>query len=432
MSNRIVCFNNVRYFDHRHTSLQGPVDITVSNGKIVFGKLRADEYVDASSYIMMPSFAQLHVHLCQHLYKGIAEDLSLFDWLEKRILPYEMNLSSEDLYLSAKLALYEMIDSGTTAIMDMGTFHNQHAIYKAMNESNIRGFSGNILMDREIGTFRNELQNYISYSEEMIRETDSFDNVSYALNPRFLPGITGKGIESIMALRDKYDLIIHTHASETEEEVEFSKELFDAGNIEVMDRFNMLGERTVIAHCIHINETETEMLKTSGSNVAHCPSANMKLGSGIAGINDMINRNINVGIGTDGAPCNNNHSQMLEMRLAGLLQKVKFGSETMPAAVVFKAGTVNGFHAMGFNNAGIIENNADADFLLIKKDGIHQSLFEINPHGTVIYSADKNDIDWVIGNGNILKRDGVVTVFERGELIEKRRRFLKDLCPDRF
>lgn len=424
-------FHSVRYFDYRENALKGPVNVSVRNGNMHFTE-KADYMRDASGLIMIPSFAQLHVHLCQHLYKGIAEDLPLFEWLEKHILPYELNHTPKSLQLSAQLALYELIDSGTTAIMDMGTFRYQEEIFKAMNKAGIRGYSGNVLMDRDINRFNNDLNEYIAYSRELISGMKQWDNIDYALNPRFLPGITTKGMHAIRDLQEKFDLIIHTHASETEDEVRFSKETFGKGNIEAMEQFHMLGSKTIIAHVIHISEGEMELLRSNNVNIAHCPSANMKLGSGIAQIDRMMDMGVNTGIGTDGAPCNNTHSQIHEMRLAGLLQKVQFGSDALKAEHIMKAGTYNGFRAMGMHNCGIIEDGACADFIMLDSRGIHNSLYEINPHSALIYSADRNDVEWVVCNGNILKENGEVRVLDRESLLEQRMHYLKDLFPDRF
>lgn len=428
-----ICFKNVSYFDYRHDRLNKPIDISIIDGRLSFNKVKCNETIDASDYVMIPSFAQLHVHLCQHLYKGIAEDVSLFKWLEDYILPYEMNLDHDTLKLSAQLALYELIDTGTTAIMDMGTFNNQEALFEAIMESGIRAYSGNVLMDRKIGKFSNDLKSYISYSEEMIKAFHQSDgDIRFVLCPRFLPGITDNGAKAIKDLQEKYNLIIHIHASETQEEIKFTRETYNAGNIEVMNTMKILNKDTVIAHGIYLTDNEMELLKTSKAYIAHCPSANMKLGSGIAQIAKMINNGIHVGLGTDGAPCNNNNNQLLEMRISGLLQKVKFGSEKMKANEVLKMATYNGFQAMHFDDSGIIEHGKSADILLIRNGGIHKSLYEINPAANLIYSSYANDIEWVLSKGKVLKRNGNVTVFDNEELEEKRKHFLKNLFPDRF
>ena len=428
-----ICFKNVSYFDYRHDKLNRPIDISIIDGKLSFEKEECAETIDASDYVMIPSFAQLHVHLCQHLYKGIAEDVSLFKWLEDYILPYEMNLDHDTLKLSAQLALYELIDTGTTAIMDMGTFNNQEALFESIIKSGIRAYSGNVLMDRKIGRFSNDLKSYISYTEEMIKTFHQKNgNIKFALCPRFLPGITDNAIKAIKDLQEKHNLIIHTHAAETIEEIEFTRKTYNADNIEVMHTMQILGENTIIAHGVHLTDNEMKLLKESRAYIAHCPSANMKLGSGISPIDKMINNGINIGLGSDGAPCNNNNNQLFEMRIAGLLQKVKFGSEKMKANEIMKIATYNGFQAMHFNDSGIIEHGKSADILLIKRGGIHKSLYEINPAAALVYSTYVNDIKWVLSQGKVLKRNGNVIVFDNEALEEKRKYFLKDLFPDRF
>ncbi len=429
------CIKNVKYIDYRFDTIQGPVDIYIHKGRISFKNNKSVKYkkINANNYLLIPGFIQLHVHLCQFLYKGIAEDVSLFDWLQNYILPYEFSLTEEQLKLSSELALYELIDSGTTTFLDMGTFFNQEAIFSSIKKSKLTGFSGNVLMDRKIGKFANDLNSYIDYSEDLIKSFHRKNNNHYVLCPRFLPGITKKAIKRLLKLQEKYDLIIHTHASETYDEIEFSKKIFNKGNIQAMYELGMLSEKTIIAHAIHINNKEINILKKTKSNIAHCPSANMKLGSGIAKIDYMNNKGINIGIGSDGAPCNNNNNQLVEMRLAGLLQKVKYGSDKLKAKEIFKMATINGAKALGIDSiTGSIEEGKHADLILIKNDSIHKSLFEINPFNSIVYSADRNDIDYVFSKGYLVKENGKVNILNKNDLMKKRKEYLKFLFPDRF
>lgn len=434
MKNESLVLKNVSYFDYREGRLKKAENIAVSDGKISFrNKGEERRTLDCSDYVMMPSFVQLHTHLCQHLYKGLAEDLSLFDWLKKHILPYENSLDEEGIRLSCRLALYELIDSGTTLILDMGTFRYQEIIFDEIEKSGITGFSGNILLDRRVGKWNNSLDDYMSYSEELIRGEKKKGNAKYALNPRFFPGITRSGIKRMLSLKEKYDLILHTHASETKDENEFAQRVYGKTNIEAMDSFGMLSERTVIAHCIHLTENDFMLLRKSKTTVCHCPSSNMKLGSGIAGVERMIKNGINAGLGSDGAPCNNNMSQLVEMRMAGLLQKVKNGSKSMEAGKIFKMATHDGLKPLRMQEErGIIEEGMSADFLLMRRDGIHTAPFEGNPFSAVIYSAYPSDVEYVFSKGKMLKEKGRVTVYDRGELIEGKKRFLKDLLLDRL
>jgi len=424
--------SNTYFLDYRFDNIQGPIDIYIKNGRLTFDKISPPfKEIEAKNYLIIPSFVQLHVHLCQFLLKGIAEDIPLFDWLKNYLLPYEFSLSKEQLQLSSRMALYELIDSGTTTILDMGTFNHQEGIFEEIRKSGIRGFSGNVLMDRKIGIYANDLASYIDYTKDLIAEYNK--KHQYVLCPRFLPGITKKGIKSIVKLHNEHNLFIHTHASETKEEVAFSKKIFGFGNIEAMENMRMLDDKTIIAHAIHISKKEIVLLKKRKASIAHCPSANMKLGSGIAHIDSMNNLGINIGLGSDGSPCNNNHNQLIEMRLAGLLQKVKFGASVLNAKEIFKMATINGAKALHLEHRiGSIEEGKSADILFVNMDSIHKSVFNYLPFNALIYSMDKADIKYVFSSGNILKDNGNVLNFDINGLMQKRKEFLKEFFSNRF
>jgi len=253
------------------------------------------------------------------------------------------------------------------------------------------------------------------------------------LCPRFFPGITKKSIKAIIGLAEKHDLFIHTHASETKEEVKFAIERYGCGNVEAMGKAGMLSSKAIIAHCIHISDGEMNILADSGATAVHCPSANMKLGSGIAKLTRMSERGVNIALGSDGAPCNNNMNQIFEMRLAGLLQKAGGGADKMPAKKIFEMATVNGAKALNMENRkGRIKHGYDADFLLIERSSIHIPQSDINPFSSIIYSLYPSDIKYVFSEGRMLKENGVVGGFNTDSLSKERKKLLKDLLSDRL
>lgn len=431
--NESFLLKNARYADALNENLSAPQDILVREG--VFRMGESDErakIIDCSSYIMTPSFIQMHTHLCQHIFKGLAEDVSLFDWLGRYIIKYESSMSREMLRNSARGAIHELIESGTTTIMDMGTFSHQKILIDEISDSGIVGYSGNVLMDREIGEYSNSLQDYIKEADELA-EYAKGKRCGYALCPRFFPGITDAGINAIIGLQKRHGLFIHTHASETYDEVNFAVENYGAGNISAMMKKGMLFEKCIVAHCIHISDEEKRMLAESGATAVHCPSANMKLGSGTADVPGMIEKNVNVALGSDGAPCNNNMNQIFEMRLAGLLQKVSRGAESMPAAELFKMATVNGAKALGLHERkGLIREGYDADFILVDRNSVHIPQESANPLSSIIYSAYPSDIKYVFSEGRILKENGEVVCLDRDEILEERRGMLKNFLSDRL
>ncbi|MGE3062754.1 MAG: amidohydrolase family protein [bacterium] len=434
MKNESLKLENVSYIDYRSDKIVKAKSILIEDGRIKFNsKKEAAKKIDCGNYIMTPSFVQIHTHICQHLYKGMAEDLSLFEWLKKHILPYEHKLTKDAIRLSCRMALYELIESGTTVILDMGTFRFQEIIMEEIEKSGITGFSGNILLDRRVGKWSNSLDSYLDYTKEMIKAANKQKKSHYALCPRFFPGITKRGINKILALKEEHGLILHTHASETREENLFAAKHYGKSNIKAMSDAGMLSDKTVIAHCIHLNDEDYELLKLSRSTVCHCPSSNMKLGSGIADIERMNKMKINTGLGSDGAPCNNNMNQLMEMRLCGLLQKVKNTSKSMTASSIFKMATYNGLKPLSLDREmGTIEDNKKADFILFRRESVHASPFDVNPFSSIIYSMYPSDIEYVFSSGKMLKEKGRVLCYDREKLLEDKRKFLKDLLFDRL
>lgn len=436
MKNRDYCLENVRYIDAMHDETIYRDRIYIVDGKLRFSEEHGRDYtiLNCSNHLMIPSFIQTHVHLCQHLMKGMAEDVPLFEWLGKYILPYETSHTDETMNISARLALFELINSGTTTILDMGTFSHQENIFKELKASSVRGYSGSVIMDREVGGVSNDLQSYIHDAVQYNKKYHDINNGPvFVLCPRFVPGMTEQGMSEVRKLQKDYDMLIHTHASETMDELKYSMEHFGKGNIELMRDADILNKRTVIAHVIHVSQEEKNLLAEHGAHVAHCPSANMKLGSGIADIAEMVDMGINVTLGSDGAPCNNNHSQLMEMRLAGLMQKVKHGPDRMKARDLFAMATINGAKALGIDDeTGTIDEGKWADISLIALDKPSISTVYRNPFNSIIYSASDSDIAYVFSKGVMLKESGNNIVYDRGQLINERDRVLKDFLFDRF
>lgn len=435
MKSKNFVLENVKYYDTDQNRLIFKKKIFVKDGKFSFNcKSDSKDYIklDCSKYFLFPSFIQIHTHICQNLAKGYAEEMGLYDWLQKRIIPYERSLSKKILSLSCKLSLYELIDSGTTTILDMGTFNYQDVIFEEIENSNIRGFSGNVFMDREFGGFKTDLKNYKKTTRELVEKSKDYKNVTYVLCPRFVPGVTKKGIKTLLELRDKYSLTVHTHSSETVEENDFTLKKYKLSNVEFFKETGLLDGNVVLAHCIFLSEKDIKILKEKKVNVAHCPSANGKLKNGIADITRFYGEGINVGIGSDGAPCNNNMNQILEMRVAKLYQNVKHNKSGLPSKNIFEMATKNGAKSLKLENrTGIIKDGYDADFILVEDD-INLSPFNKDVASSLIFSLYPENIKYVFSRGIPLKYAGKVLMYDKKELLKERKKILKYLFSDRF
>ena len=329
-------------------------DILIEDDKIlnISDKIsidKSDKTIDATNYIAIPGFIQTHIHLAQTIFRNLAEDVPLLDWLYKYILPLEAKHNENTLYDSARLGIAELLLSGTTTIQDMETIHFTHASFKAAEEMGIRICMGNMLMDKGNEILSESIDFLIKESESLYREWNNYDNgrIKYILTPRFALSCSKDLFNEIKVMSDIYNIPIHTHAAENLKETEIVKKETGYRNIEYFEKIGIASPKLRLAHCIWLNDYEYDILIKNDIKVLHCPSTNLKLGSGIAKVPEMLDTGINVSIGADGPPCNNNLNIFNEMKLAGLIQKLRIGADSMPAENIFKMATINGAKALG-------------------------------------------------------------------------------------
>lgn len=361
------------------------------------------EIFDASDYIVTPGFVQTHVHLCQTLFRNLADDLSLLDWLQKKIWPMEGKHTPESLRLSTQMGISELLLGGTSTILDMGTVHHMNVVFEEIEKSGIRAVCGKTMMDSEnnISSLKESTDRAIISSCELLEKWHNKSNgrIKYAFAPRFALSCTKDLMIEIGKLADKYNVLYHTHASENPDETKIVLEKFGKRNIEYFEELGITKPNLCVAHCIWLDENEKQILQKNGVKVLHCPSANLKLGSGIAPIPEYIDRGINVSLGADGAPCNNNLDIFTEMRHAALIQKPLNGPQSMPAETVFRMATIEGAKALGLENEiGSLEINKKADIAFIKRDQVSSLPFE-NIYSKLVYSTHSEAVEHLIIDG---------------------------------
>src|SRR5262245_40611162 len=338
--------------------------------------------LDAAGKIVMPGFVQTHLHLCQTIMRGAADDLALLDWLKQRIWPFEAAHDERSLRASAQLGLAELIRGGTTCILSMETVHNTDAVFDEAQRSGLRASIGKCFMNAGNGAPRRLLQpaRQALAECEALHKTwhkESDGRIRLALAPRFILSCTEGLLRDADALARQWGVLLHTHAAENRDEVRWVKQHTGCGNIEAFNRYGLLHDRLCVAHCVWTNNREKGLLRESQARVLHCPSSNLKLGSGIAPIWKMHRAGISVSLGADGAACNNNLDMFQEMRLAALLQKALHGPEAMPAATVLEMATLGGARALGLEKEiGSLEIGKRADVILVNLRNLHSTPHE--------------------------------------------------------
>lgn len=371
----------------------------------------ADEIIDVTGLVIIPGFIQTHLHLCQTLFRGLADDLQLLDWLRLRIFPFEAAHNERSMHASAMLGIAELVRSGTTTILDMGSIHFQEEIIRAVGESGLRAHVGKSMMDlnQSYPKLKESTKESLSSTRALAeRWHGSYDGrIHYAPAPRFALSCSEELMRSAgEMIRSSPGMIMHTHASENREEIHSVRQRFGAENIEVLHRFELLSPRSCLAHCVHLSDHEIELLQSTQSNVTHCPSSNLKLASGIADVPALLGRGVNVSLGADGAPCNNSLDMFHEMRLVALIQKPKHGAESMPAQEVFEMATLRGAKALGLEKEiGSIEIGKKADIVLLDLHNVW------NPVGkdlisSIVYSSGPENVDSVMIDGKWVYRKG--------------------------
>jgi 5-methylthioadenosine/S-adenosylhomocysteine deaminase len=368
------------------------------------------EIIDGRHQLLLPGFVQTHVHFCQTLFRGAADDLPLLEWLRDRIWPLEAAHTQESLYLSAQLSIAELIASGTTTALTMETVRHTESVFTAVAESGFRAIIGKCLMDQgpEMTIPLHEETHFaLAEAVSLIEKWHGREHgrLRACLAPRFAVSCSRELLEKVSDLARQYRVLIHTHASENREEIAIVESKSGMRNLAYLDTVGLTGPHVVLAHCVHLDEGEREILRRTGTHVAHCPSSNLKLGSGIADIVPLLSNGVNVTLGADGAPCNNRLDMFTEMRTAALLQKPFHGPQAMPAREILRMATISGARALGLGEElGSIEVGKRADLQLID---LHQ--LQTTPHpdlySSLVYSATAANVRTVLIDGQIVMRD---------------------------
>ncbi|MED4080372.1 5'-deoxyadenosine deaminase [Halalkalibacterium halodurans] len=393
-----------------------------------------EKVIDATGRTVIPGFVQTHIHLCQTLFRGKGDDLELMDWLKKRIWPLEAAHDSESIYYSALLGIGELIESGTTTIVDMETVHHTDSAFAAIASSGIRAISGKVMMDKgeEVPLpLQEKTAQSIEKSIELLEEWHSFDGgrIRYAFSPRFVVSCTEELLREVGKLSAHYQVHVHTHASENRGEIEMVQQETGMRNIEYLDHVGLANERLILAHCIWLSENEKRIIKERGIHVSHCPGSNLKLASGIADIPGLLDQAIPVSLGADGAPCNNNLDMFNEMRLAALIQKPVHGPTAMDARTVFKMATINGARAIGMDHEiGSLEVGKKADLAILNLRHFHTyPSFDVDPISRIVYSATRADVETTMINGRVVMENRVMKTIDPAIVLRESDRSIERL-----
>ena len=309
----------------------------------------------------------------------------------------------------------------------METVRHTEEVLRVVEETGFRATVGKCMMDQGDGVpseLHEETQQSIRESVALIEKWHgrAGGRVRCCFAPRFAISCTLELFSEVSELAQKHQVMIHTHASENKNECEIVEAETGRRNVAYLDSLGISGAHVVLAHCVHLDDEEMETLARTKTNVAHCPSSNLKLGSGLARVAEMLSRGIPVSLGADGAACNNRLDMFTEMRTAALLQKLAHGPEVLPAARVLRMATIDGARALGLEKEiGSLEAGKRADVIVVKLDQLHSSP-QRDVVSSLVYSAVASDVRTTIIDGQVLMRNGELLTLNEASVLEEANR----------
>ena len=380
------------------------------------------EILSCKNKAILPSFCNMHTHAAMMFLRGIGEDLPLFEWLENKIWPLEDRLTPEYVYHISKFAILEMIRTGTTMFLDMYFETPQTGL--AASEMGMRGaltFTAMDMFDKD------ECKRRIERAQAFLDFKMPSDLIMKGLSPHAIYTTSKELYTACKDMTRRCGTFLNTHVSETRKEVNDCLEKYGKRPVELLEDWGIVDENTILAHAVHLNNDEMDLIVKKGSVVAHNPISNMKLDSGQMHFRAMQKAGVKLTLGTDGVSSNNNLSMIDEMKVAALSAKIE-ADDTTAAKVddIFDMATKNGFEALGLK-AGQIKEGFLADFILVDMN-CYQLLPATNLISNMVYSADSACITDVFCNGQKLMSNRVVK--GEDEIIKNFKNVCQELLKD--
>ena len=411
---------------------EGGLITQVGKSSQVKPERQAEFELDASGMVILPGLVDTHVHLAQALNRGCADDASLIDWLQKFVWPLQGNFDSQDGKASAELCMLEMIKSGTTTFLEslLHTRYGFDGIAESVASAGMRGFLGKTVMSLPgYGSEKSIMHpGMVEDGETCLREVETYfkrwngkadGRLGVWYGARSLGGCTPELYRQISDGAARLGTGVTMHLSEVQEDVRYARREFGKLPAEFMDEVGLVAPKVVFAHGVWLTEPEWAILARKHASVAHCPSSNMKLSSGIASVPQMTKAGVNVGLGCDGGPSNNSYDMIREMKTASLLQKVRtMDPLTLNASTAIEMATMNGAKALGLENQiGSIEVGKKADLIIVNLRKPHLTP-TFNPVSSVVYAAEGSDVETTIIDGKIIMENRVVKTLDEERIIQ--------------
>jgi len=401
--------------------------VAVTGGRIVAvgtraeidAKFQAQHRLDRPQAILAPGLINTHTHAAMSLFRGIADDKKLQDWLENYIFPAEAkNVTPDFVRWGTRLGCLEMLLGGTTTFTDM--YYFEDVVAEVAQEAGMRGVLGETIIQFPVADAKTPAD-ALAFSEKYLTRYRNDPLVVAAVAPHAIYTNSDETLKAARALANKFNAPLLIHLAETRTELDDSLRQRHMSPVKALDSLGVLTGRTVAAHCVWVDEADMAILKARGVGVAHCPSSNMKLGSGVAPVARMLELGLTVGLGPDGPAGSNNDLNMFEeMDLAAKLQKVMtLDPETLPASTALEMATIRGARVLGMEKEiGSLEAGKRADMIVVRLDRPN-AVPMYDAVSQMVYALKADDVRDVMVNGKPVVSDGRILTLNQEQILQK-------------
>jgi 5-methylthioadenosine/S-adenosylhomocysteine deaminase len=408
-----------RVIENGAVAVRGDRILAVGPRAEIYRRYQARQRLDAPESLIMPGLVNAHTHVAMSLLRGIADDLRLQDWLSKYIFPAEAkNVNAEFVRWGTRLGCLEMALSGTTTFADM--YYFEDVVAEAAKEAGLRAVLGETILKFPAPDYKTPAEALV-FNERFIQRYRNDPLILPAVAPHALYTNDDETLRAARALANRYGVPLLIHLSETAEELDTAVQEHGATPVVLLDRLGVFAGHTVAAHAVWMDDGDVELLRDRGVGIAHCPSSNMKLASGVAPVKKLLSLGLAVGLGTDGPAGSNNDFDMFEeMDLAAKLQKVAtLDPLAVPALQSLELATILGARVLGMEKEiGSLEPAKRADMITVRLDA-PRAVPLYNVYSQLVYALKGSDVDCVMVNGRLIVRSRRMLTLNQAQVIER-------------
>jgi 5-methylthioadenosine/S-adenosylhomocysteine deaminase len=390
--------------------------VDVDRPAAIAARYSARETIEVTGQIVLPGLVNTHTHAPMVLYRGLADDLALMEWLQKYIFPAEaQTVSPEFVRVGTRLAALEMIESGTTTYVDMYYFEEE--IAKTTREAGLRGILGETIIQFPVPSAKTPTEG-LARTERFIKAFKGDSLIVPAVAPHAIYTLDRETLLACAALARKYDVPMLIHLAETEDEIKTARDEQKSTPVGYLEAIGFWGPRTIAAHGVWVTDDDMQVLKRRQVGVSHNPESNMKLSSGAAPVTKYLSAGVALGLGTDGAASNNDLDMFEAMRQAGFLAKLSTRDPTaLPAQAALDLATIGGARAIGMEALiGSLEAGKRADLITLSTSAARQTPM-YDPVSHLVYVTRGDDVRTTIVDGKVLMKDRQVRTLSRARVI---------------